>query len=498
MSGGREEEAKEKEKTGPLPVWRKVGLVLGPVVFLLIAFVPSGLHRIEGQGHRPAYAAGVAALMAVWWFTEALPIAWTACVPLVLYPALDVFGGGVGGSAVKAFEPYVDPYIFLFMGGMGIGAAMEQWGLHRRIALHIMRRVGTDPPRLLLGMLIATATVSLWISNTATAVMMMPIGLALLHQVEAGEGGKRLSYFGAAIMLAVAYGANVGGIGTKIGTATNAIFAGYVADKLQYDIGFLQFMAIGLPFVALFIPVAWGVLWRLARRDALTSHPGREVLDRELAAMGAPSRGERTVAAVFFVAAVLWIGSSPLREALAPLVGGGGFKLREKHVESAVAMLAAVSLLLLRSLSFQALRKVPWDTLLLLGGSFAMAAGIEGSGLSRWMALQLAALEQMPLFGQLLLASLASVVLSAVASNTATVNVMLNVLPRSLTVLSVSAMASSCDFALPAGTPPNAIVFGSGYIRLPTMMKIGVVLDVLAAVVLAVYGALYVRHLLPS
>lgn len=487
-----------KKEAEPIPIWRRVGLALGPAVFLLIALVPSGLHRIEGQGHRPAYAAAVAALMAVWWFTEALPIAWTACAPLLLYPVLDVFGAGAGGSAVKAFEPYVDPYIFLFMGGMGIGAAMEQWGLHRRIALHIMRRVGTEPPRLLLGMLIATAAVSLWISNTATAVMMMPIGLALLHQLEAAEGGKRLSFFGAAIMLAVAYGANLGGLGTKIGTATNAIFAGFVADKLGFEISFLRFMAIGLPFVILFIPLTWAVLWRLARRDVLASHPGREVLDRELAAMGSPSRGERTVAAVFLAAAILWIGSSPIREALAPLVGGGGFKLREKHVESAVAMLAALSLLLLRSLSLQSLRKVPWDTLLLLGGSFAMAAGIEGSGLSKWMALQLAALEQLPLLGQLLLASLASVLLSAVASNTATVNVMLNVLPRSLTVLSVSAMASSCDFALPAGTPPNAIVFGSGYIRLPTMMKVGVVLDVLAAVLLALYAAVYVRHLLPS
>jgi len=208
----------------PFPISKVIGLVLGPAVFAAIAFIPSGLHRIPGRENAPAYAAATAALMAIWWFTEALPIAWTACAPLILFPALNVFGKGRVDSGLKSVDAYLDPYIFLFVGGMIIGAAMEQWNLHRRVALHIMQRIGTSPPRLLLGMLVSTAAVSLWISNTATAVMMMPIAFALLKQLEAEHGGKRLSSFGAAIMLSVAYGSNVGGIGTKIGTATNAIF----------------------------------------------------------------------------------------------------------------------------------------------------------------------------------------------------------------------------------------------------------------------------------
>lgn len=471
---------------------RRIGFVAGLAALLGLAFIPNGLHRIEGFGDRPAFAAGVAAMMAIWWFTEALPIAVTACAPLVLFPLFGVFGRGFVGDTARSAEPFLDAYIFLFMGGMTIGAAMDQWHLHRRVALLIMRAIGEDPKRLLLGVLVATASISLWISNTATAVMMMPIGLALLAQLEAGAGGKRLNHYGTAIMLAVAYAANVGGIGTKIGTGTNSIFCGFVADKLGREIGFLQYIALGAPFVVIFIPIVWLVLWRTGKKDAPTSGQARDVLDRELAAMGSMSRGEKKVAAVFVMAAVLWIVGDPLRKAIAPFFAAAwdGWKLQGKHYEAAVAMAAAFTLIGLRAVSFASLRRVPWGTLLLLGGSFAMASGIEGSGLSKWMAGQLAGLAGLPLLAQIGLASLGTVFLSAVASNTATVNVALNVLPPSMPVLSATAIAASCDFMLPAGTPPNAIVFGSGYIRLPTMMKVGFVLDVTAVVFVTIYAYL--------
>ncbi len=482
-------------RKGLLPgeLYKRAGLVAGPVAFGLIAFVPSGLHRIEGMGNRPAYAAAAAALMAIWWFTEALPIYVTACAPLVLFPALGIFGRGIAGDAVQTGQTFLDAYIFLFMGGMVIGAAMEQHGLHRRVALHIMRAIGTDPRRLLLGVLMATGLVSMWISNTATAVMMMPIGMALLSQLEAGSG-RRLSHFGAAVMLAVAYGANVGGMGTKIGTATNSIFVGFLAEKMGYDVSFLRFMALGAPFVLLFTPVVWWVLWRHGRADAPEDRRGRELIDRELAALGALSKGERIVAGVFVVAAVLWVLVDPLRAAIAPLFS---FKLLGKHCEAAVAMGAALVLVGSGQLSFASFKRVPWGALLLLGGSFALAAGIEGSGLSRWLGFKLEPIARLPAPAQHMLAAGASVALSAVASNTATVNVVLNLLPRSPSVLAVSALASSCDFALPAGTPPNAIVFGSGYIRLPVMIRVGVVLDALATVLLGLYGFAYARWLLP-
>lgn len=478
--------------------WQRAGLGLGVLAFSAFAFLPSGLHRIEGFGSRPAYAAAVAALMAVWWFTEALPMAWTAAVPLVLFPTLGVFGGGLVHNVAQSSSPYFDAYIFLFLGGMMIGAAMEQWNLHRRIALHIMRVIGTDPKRLLLGVLVATAIVSLWISNTATAVMMMPIGMALIAQLETESGGRRLHHFGSAIMLAVAYAANVGGIGTKIGTGTNSIFCGFLADKLGVEISFAKYMAVGVPFVVLFLPVVWLVLWRTGRKDRIPEGQGGSVLQREIVALGPMKREEKRIALVFGLAAVLWIAGSPLRQTIAPFVPEfwTGFKFQGKHYESWVAMSAGLSLVGMRLVSFRSIRRLPWGTLVLLGGSFAMASGIEESGLSAWLAGQLRALAEFPLIWQIGLTSVATVLLSAVASNTATVNVMLNVLPRSLPVLSASAIAASCDFMLPAGTPPNAIVFGSGYIRLPVMMRTGFLLDLAAAVLVTLYVFLYVGPIL--
>jgi sodium-dependent dicarboxylate transporter 2/3/5 len=481
-----------------LSAWQRFGLMAGPVVATLVATVPSPLHTIEGAGHRPAYAAAAGLLMAIWWFTEALPIEWTACVPLVLFPTLGIFGDGYATNLRESALPYTEAYIFLFLGGMAIGAAMENWGLHRRIALHIMRLIGTEPKLLLLGMLVATASISLWISNTATAVMMLPIAMALLHQLEDSRGGRPLPHFGTAVMLSVAYGANVGGIGTKIGTGTNSIFVGYVSEKLGRDIGFLEYMAMGLPFVALFVPVIWGVLWMSARRDGVTEDRGHEVIDRELAAMGSLSRGERVTAMIFTTAAVLWIAGDFIRPLLIPHLPlpWPGFKFQGKHYEAAVSMLALVALLLTRVLSLRDLRRIPWGTLVLLGGSFALAAGIEKSGLSIWLAQQLALLYHLDPLPQLLLVSIATVLLTAFASNTATVNVMLNVLPKSLPLLAATCIASSCDFALPAGTPPNAIVFGSGRVRLPEMMKTGILLDLLAAVIVAFYSLWWVRWVL--
>jgi sodium-dependent dicarboxylate transporter 2/3/5 len=459
-------------------------LVLGPAVCALLVFVPSPLHRLEGFGHRPALAAGISLLMAVWWFTEAIPIHWTALIPLVAWPPLDVFGAGAVGSAEKTAGEFLNAYIFLFAGGMAIGAAMEHWKLHRRVALHIMLRIGASPRRLLLGMLVATAAVSLWISNTATAVMMMPIGLAVVTQLEA-RTGRQLGTYASALMLAVAYAANVGGIGTKIGSATNSIFVGYLAAKLKYDLSFLGYLAVALPFVVLFIPLVWLALWRLGAADAPKESTGREVLRAELDALGAMSPREKQVARVFLLAAALWVLGDPLRALLESALP---FRFAARHYEAAVALLGAGLLWIRGALPRGALERIPLPALMLLGGSFAMAAGIEGSGLSKWLGHELEPVSALPVAAQLFIAVAATVGLSAVASNTATVNLMLALVPGNLPLLSAVGMASSCDFALPAGTPPNAIVFGSGRIRLPTMMRIGALLDVAAVLVLTLYG----------
>jgi sodium-dependent dicarboxylate transporter 2/3/5 len=240
------------------------------------------------------------------------------------------------------------------------------------------------------------------------------------------------------------------------------------------------------------------VLWQLGRADRLGATGGREVIRASLAAMGPPSRMERLVGAVFLVAATLWILGDPVRHGLAPLVKAAtGLAMKSRHLEAAVGVTAGLVLVVLRAVTPGALLRLPWGTLLLLGGGYAMAAGIEGSGLGGYLAGKLAVLGQLSLLPQVGLAALATIVLSAVASNNATVIVMLNVLPRSLTVLSATTIAASCDFALPAGTPPNAIVFGSGYIRLPTMMRTGLLLDLAAALLVTAYAVLYLRHLFP-
>lgn len=484
--------------------FRLIGLGTGLLAFILLLVLDSPLQDYSPWGSRPALAAAVTALMAIWWLSEALPIHLTACVPLVLFPLLGVFGPSFGSNVRETVLPYVNPYIFLFAGGMGIAAAMQHWNLHRRIALTLLSWIGTHPRQILGGFLVATAMISMWISNTATAAMMMPIGLAVIAQLEEHGGGRRLAHFGMAIMLAIAYGANVGGIGTKIGTAPNAQFSGFVA-QLGIDISFLQFMIMGLPFVLLFLPVVWAMLWRIARQDNLVSTGAGEVVRAELRKLGAIQRGERIVLAVFVATAALWIAAKPLTAIIAPLLP---VRIRSAHVEGGIAVVAALLLMLLMSegrtiLPLRALRRVPWETLLLLGGGFAMAAGIQKSGLSDWAAGQLAALRDLAPFNQVLLAALATVLISAVASNTATIAVMLVVLKDAVadpellpTVLLAATISASCDFALPAGTPPNAIVFGSGYVTIPRMARHGIVLDLAAAVAAAAWCWVVVRLVL--
>jgi sodium-dependent dicarboxylate transporter 2/3/5 len=409
-----------------------------------------------------------------------------------------VFGGSLGQDFAAAAGPFADAYIFLFMGGMMLGAALEECRLHERIALRILLAIGARAPQLLAGVLIATAVVSMWISNTATAVMMLPIGLALIRQLEAHAGGRRLERFGEAIMLAVAYGANLGGIGTKIGTGPNSLFCGWVARVLGRDLGFVEYAIVAVPFVLLFLPVLWLVLWAVAREDAGSIGGAGVAIEERLQRLGKLAPAERRVGATFALAAVAWIFGDVLRSPLAAAVAAHwpGFVLQGKHYEAAVAMAAAAILLATGSLPARALRRVPWSTLVLLGGSFSMAAGIEASGLASWLAQRLAALAEQPAVSQLLIVNASTVFLSAMASNTATINVMLNVLPRSLPLLFSATIASSCDFMLPAGTPPNAIVFGSGYVRLPVMMCVGFVLDVLAVVVVTLYALAWIGPVL--
>lgn len=468
---------------------RVVGLVLGLLAMLGLWMLPSPLQAGDG---RAALAAGITAWMSIWWLTEAVPITVTAAVPIVVFPLTGVLGGDRAEQLGVVISAYIHPYIFLFLGGMGIAAAMQQCQLHRRLAVQIMRLVGTGPERLLLGFLLATAFVSMWISNTATAAMMLPIGLAVVQQLELRRGGARLHHYGAAVMLAIAYGANLGGIGTKIGTAPNAQLAQFLA-VIGEEVSFLQFSGIGVPFIVMMVPAAWWLLWRLARADgAGLGAVGAAALEQELQALGPTRRSEKWVFGVFLATAALWIFGQPLTG----LLRDWWPELNTAQLEGSVAMIAMTFLLLLRIegrqlLELRVLLGQPWGTLILLGGSFAMAEAIQRSGLSSHLGEQLAIIKDLPPLAQVLAATILTVTISAIASNTATTTVMLNVLRTSAvpallpTLAFASAFAASCDFALPAGTPPNAIVFASGYLSIPRMAKTGVVLDLYAAIVVA-------------
>ncbi len=257
---------------------QKVGFALGLILFILVSFILPE-NKITSQ----SIAGGVALLMAVWWITEAIPIYYTSCVPLIVFPFSAIYSNNYIENFVSVIIPYLDPYIFLFAGGMCIAAAMQQWNLHKRISLQILSFIGTQPSRLLFGFLASTAFISLWISNTATATMMLPIAMAVISQLESKQK-KRLSFYGAAIALSIAYASNIGGIGTKIGTAPNMQLTMFMHDK-GIDITFLQFMAIGLPFVIMLLPVAWFTLWQIGKKDLL-ENLDNEFIKQELRELG--------------------------------------------------------------------------------------------------------------------------------------------------------------------------------------------------------------------
>lgn len=475
---------------------RLAGLAVGAFAWVAMEMAPLGLPR------EARHAAGLAALMVLWWIFEAVPIAVTALVPLILYPLLRVFPEKDAphflDQLTRAAAPYVEANIFLFLGGMGIAAAMERWNLHRRVALTILRALGGGSSRLVLGFLVATAFISLWISNTATAVMMVPIAIAVLRRLEE-EAGRKLPHLALALLLAVAYASNVGGIGTKIGTAPNVIFC-QSAEKAGQSVSFLEFAAIGLPFVLLLLPFVWWALAREARRDEAGSAFVREAIESQLRALGPPSRPERWILLIFGVTAALWIFGKPISSALG--------MASSTPFDASVAMGASFVLFVAplgqgrRALDLAAIRKIPISVLVLLGGSFAMAEGIGASGLVELASKNMEAVASWPPLLVYLAVAAFSVALSAAASNTGTTTLMMGVLrglfpgTAAVPIMATSAIAASCDFMLPAGTPPNAVVFGTGLVPIRSMVRIGAGLDLIAAILAGLWGYFAIRFLL--
>ncbi|MBE1878677.1 SLC13 family permease [Myceligenerans pegani] len=463
------------------------GVVLGALVYLIL---PGDLNSSA------RFVAAVAALMAVWWMTEAIPLAATALIPMVAFPFLEDFtseeGGAIGMAAVVT--PYANPIIWLFMGGFVLGLAMQRWNLHRRFALSIVSRVGTNPVALVGGFMLATALVSMWVSNTATAIMMFPVGLAVLALVNSREPDKNLA---TALLLGIAYAASIGSVSTLIGTPPNTLLRGFVQEEYGISIGFAEWMLVGVPLAAVFLVVAWLVLTRVAFRPGTEGiGEARQMLRDEVAAMGRLSRGEWTVAAVFAAAATAWIvfgalGQSDSFVAANPWI--------DTYDDAMVAIAAALALFLIpatrdgqRTLDWSAMKELPWGILLLFGGGLALSAQFGQTGLSTWIGEQVAGLAGVPVWVVVLAVIVVVIFLTELTSNTATTATFLPVMAgvagglgiEPLMLLVPTALAATMAFMLPVATPPNAIVFGSGQITIGQMVKGGVLLNVAGIVLI--------------
>ncbi|MFQ5572380.1 MAG: SLC13 family permease [Rhodothermales bacterium] len=454
---------------------RIVGLLLGPLLMVLMLLLPAPDGLSAGGWH----TAAVAVLMAVWWITEALPIPATSLLPLVFFPILGA------GTIRESATPYANPLIFLFLGGFLIATAMQRWGLHTRIALRIIRLMGTGPRALVAGFMVAAAFLSMWVSNTATAMMMLPIGLSVVQLAEEAETEDLTrKRFALALLLGIAYGCNIGGMATLIGTPPNALLAGFIEEQYGQTISFADWLGVGLSLVAVGLPLTFLVLTRIVFPLRLATLPGgRALIEGRLARLGRMSSGERWVALVFVLTALLWI-IRPVLEKAVPTLSDAGIAMAGGLV------LFMIPINLKRGVfvhSWESARRLPWGTLLLFGGGLSLAAAFVRTGLSTWIGDILGAIGFLPVLVVLLIIVAVIVLLTELTSNTATTAAFLPVLaalavgigqnPLLLTIPAV--LGASCAFMLPVATPPNAIVHGSGRISIPQMAKAGIWLNVL-------------------
>ncbi len=484
---------------------QKIGLVLGPVLFLLMLLIPTP------AGMEPAAQkmAAVALLMATWWMCESIPIPATSLLPIALFPLLNI------ASTQKATAPYANHLIFLFMGGFILALSMQRWNLHRRIAMNIVKAVGFSPGRLIFGFMVATAALSAFVSNTATAVMMMPIGLAIIsHVIDEGkkEGlDKKIDFspekfaFGLNLMLGIAYAASIGGVATLIGTPPNTVLAGYLQKTYGYEITFARWMMVGVPLVLILLPLCWLWLTRFANPMILKKVPGgREMINSELKEMGAMNAGERWTSVVFSLTALAWIFRSQL---------GFLFPDPKMVTDAAIGMTGALLLFLIPInlkkntfvMDWHWASKMPWGVLILFGGGLAMAEGFKTTGLATWIGSQVSLLEHAPILVLVIAVTTLIIFLTELTSNTATAAMVMPILSavavglgqNPLLLVVPAAIAASCAFMLPVATPPNAIVFGSGYVTIPQMVRsgfglnlVGIVLTVVVtyALVIPVFG----------
>ncbi len=470
------------------------GLILGPLTYVLIMvfFYPDGLSS-EGR----SVLAGTT-WIAIWWVTEAIPIPATSLLPIILFP----ISGALPISETTA--SYGHKMVFLYMGGFMIALAMEKWNLHRRIALTIINLVGTNLKNIVLGFMISTALLSMWISNTATTMMMLPIALAVARQfgeffeaenVEYGKSEGRK--FGLSLMLGIAYAASIGGLATLIGTPTNAIFSAVAKEYYDAEVSFADWIKFGLPVTVVLLFICWIYLTNIAFRPAIKRFEYvSDTIRRELDKLGKVKREEKWIIGVFGLTAVSWITRSFVLSRIIP------------HIDDTIIAISGALILFFiparnddAILDWRTARRLPWGILILFGGGLAIAEGFSNSGLAAWIGEKIEYFSGAELTLILLVVTLMVNFLTEITSNVATASILLPILAPIASALGfhpyalmISAcLAASCAFMLPVATPPNAIVFSSGYIRISDMVKAGFWLNLISIIIIT----LVMRYFLP-
>lgn len=485
---------------------RWIGIIGGLVLAAIIWFVMP-----EEVPHGARVTAATASLMAVWWMTEALPIPATALVPLVVFPLLIEGSEDAPVTVSSVGAKYGSDTIFLFMGGFLIALAMQRWNLHRRIALIILSFMGERTGALIAGFMIATAFLSMWVSNTATAVLMLPIGLSVLVLVNeamsktgddtledsekadddaTGTDGILQSRFGTALMLGIAYAASIGSVATIIGTPPNTLLVGYLRENQDINIQFGQWMLVGTPVAIVMLVAAWFVLTKMFFKPEIDRIPGgRDLIRAEMDKLGPVSQGEWRVLTLFVLAAVSWIAlpilfeDPPIDDAgIAMTIGLLLFFMPAGHARG------------VRLLDWESAVELPWGVLLLFGGGLALSDQFTKTGLTDWIGESVQALDWMPLVALVVVLTTGIIFLTEITSNTATAATFIPVVagvamglgydPLLLTI--PVALAATCAFMLPVATPPNAVAYGSGYVRIADMVKGGVVLNVIGIVIISI------------
>lgn len=462
---------------------RKLGLALGPIVFLIFVNLPVELVSEKGDA-----VIAVALWMLFWWITEAVSISVTALLPLLLFPLLKIL------PIAEVGANYGSPIVFLFFGGFVMALALEKVNLHRRIALNIIRLTGTTPNKVVLGFMIATAALSMWISNTASTVVMLPIALSVIDLLINDEDGftKNDKNFALSVMLGIAFSANAGGIATVIGTPPNSVMIGLLENEFNIQISFLKWMTLGLPFSIVLIAITYLVLvkWMFPNRD-LQFTASKEVISEELLKLGPTSGKEKMVLVIFAITVFLWIFRTLINN-IFPNLGLS---------DTMISIFAAIALFAIPYkpsegvfiITWQDTSKLAWGILILFGGGLALAKGMSASGIVDLVANGIAQSEISILLTASLLIFL-MLFMTELMSNVALVAVLAPVvagiaigldIPILYLLIPVT-MASSCAFMLPMATPPNAIVFASGYVKVPQMARVGVVLNLISVALLII------------